>query len=198
MMMINIPSSGFWPGKIYCFTLALMLFSCGNLKKQTSSAEEDMKSTVLVTFIDQGGAGASVLKGRIADCEGNAMPFAAVQLNNSSKTYGAVSDENGEFQVKGIDLAEYRLKVNSSGYEETEEFLDMKKAGIYELKIKLSAQKYELEKPIIYLYPTEETAVSVKLNYKGTLTHTYPAYPEKGWQVRAEPDGTLWDAKGME
>ena len=47
-------------------------------------------------------------------------------------------------------------------------------------------------KPVIYLYPEEETRVSVKLDYDGTLTSTYPAY-ENGWTVDASPDGTLTD-----
>ena len=47
-------------------------------------------------------------------------------------------------------------------------------------------------KPVIYLYPEEETEVSVKLDYKGTLTSTYPAYDD-GWTVTAQPDGTLTD-----
>ena len=51
-------------------------------------------------------------------------------------------------------------------------------------------------KPVIYLYPEEETEVAVKLNLDGKLTCTYPAY-ENGWQVTAAPDGTLTDAKGQ-
>lgn len=51
------------------------------------------------------------------------------------------------------------------------------------------------EKPVIYLYPQERTAVSVKLDFDGKLTCTYPAY-ENGWVVTAEPDGTLKDADG--
>ena len=47
-------------------------------------------------------------------------------------------------------------------------------------------------KPVIYLYPEESCRVDVKLNYEGTLTHTYPAYRD-GWSVQAEPDGTLTD-----
>lgn len=53
------------------------------------------------------------------------------------------------------------------------------------------------EKPVIYLYPEQETAVSVSLNYDGTLTATYPAY-ENGWHITAEPDGTLYDEAGNE
>ena len=47
-------------------------------------------------------------------------------------------------------------------------------------------------KPVIYLYPEEETTVTVELDYDGTLTSTYPAY-EDGWTVLARPDGTLID-----
>ncbi len=49
-------------------------------------------------------------------------------------------------------------------------------------------------KPVIYLYPEEETAVDVTLTLDGELTCTYPAYNE-GWRVTASPDGTLTDEK---
>ncbi len=51
-------------------------------------------------------------------------------------------------------------------------------------------------KPVIYLYPEEETEVSVKLSLDGRLTCTYPAY-NTGWKITAAPDGTLTDAKGQ-
>ena len=47
-------------------------------------------------------------------------------------------------------------------------------------------------KPVIYLYPEEETEVTVSLDFDGTLTSTYPDYGE-GWTVTAAPDGTLTD-----
>ena len=54
------------------------------------------------------------------------------------------------------------------------------------------------EKPVIYLYPTEEMDVSVELVYHGTLTCTYPDYGD-GWHVTASPEGTLVDkATGKE
>lgn len=46
------------------------------------------------------------------------------------------------------------------------------------------------KKPVIYLYPTSEQSVSVKLDYNGELTCTYPEYKDS-WNVIAEPDGTL-------
>ena len=45
-------------------------------------------------------------------------------------------------------------------------------------------------KPVIYLYPEEITAVSVRLDYDGDLAVTYPDYGG-GWQVTAHPDGSL-------
>ncbi len=46
------------------------------------------------------------------------------------------------------------------------------------------------EKPVIYLYPTEEMDVSVDLDFNGELLFTYPTY-ENGWEVTAYPDGTI-------
>ena len=50
---------------------------------------------------------------------------------------------------------------------------------------------HESLKPIIYLYPEEETQVTIKLGKPESLTCTYPKYEENGWKVTAKPDGTL-------
>ncbi len=64
------------------------------------------------------------------------------------------------------------------------------------------AYRYEFlgdyAKPVIYLYPEQETEVSVKVELNdGALTCTYPDYRD-GWNVTAYPDGTLIDADGEE
>ena len=51
-------------------------------------------------------------------------------------------------------------------------------------------------KPVAYLYPQTETEITVKLDYDGELTCTYPAYAD-GWTVSARPDGTLTDKDGQ-
>ena len=54
-------------------------------------------------------------------------------------------------------------------------------------------------KPIIYLYPTAPTVVSVKVDLNGKLTCTYPSHGEEGWQnFTAYPDGTLISPDGKE
>ena len=52
-------------------------------------------------------------------------------------------------------------------------------------------------KPLIYIYPTEETIVNVKLGYPENLTTTYPEY-NNNWEVLAKPDGTLVDKNNRE
>ena len=47
-------------------------------------------------------------------------------------------------------------------------------------------------KPIIYLYPTATTDISVKLLNAEKITHSYPNY-NKGWNVTAQPNGDLVD-----
>lgn len=74
-----------------------------------------------------------------------------------------------------------------------EKMLDGKPTGtkmIYKVYV---AQGYAA-KPVIYLYPTQKTNVSVSLDYDGVLTHTYPKY-NNGWNVLAYPDGKLIDQK---
>lgn len=47
-------------------------------------------------------------------------------------------------------------------------------------------------KPIIYLYPEKDTVCSVKLDWNGRFTCTYPDYGKDGWRdFTASPDGTL-------
>ena len=69
-------------------------------------------------------------------------------------------------------------------------------SALFLLMRMMPRETYWEEKPVIYLYPEATTAVSVRLDYDGQLTCTYPTY-ENGWAVTAAPDGTLTDAKGQ-
>lgn len=50
-----------------------------------------------------------------------------------------------------------------------------------------------IEKPVIYLYPTEKTDVNVRLDFNGKIIADYPSFNEaiKGWEVEAHPDGKI-------
>ena len=49
-------------------------------------------------------------------------------------------------------------------------------------------------KPAIYLYPQEDTYISVDLAIDGQLTQTIPSYDD-GWYVLANPDGDIFDRR---
>ena len=50
-------------------------------------------------------------------------------------------------------------------------------------------------KPVLYLYPTKETNVTVKFENPNLLTTTYPKYINS-WNVRVKPNGDMKDADG--
>lgn len=52
-----------------------------------------------------------------------------------------------------------------------------------------------VEKPIIYLYPEQETEVTIKFTDTSKLTHTYPKYTNEGWNVLASQNGDIVDLK---
>ena len=74
---------------------------------------------------------------------------------------------------------------------EDEEIENLKKFGSLHDPEKEELYVY---KPVIYLYPTEETEVTVKLLKEDMLTCTYPKYDNE-WKVIAKPNGDLVDLK---
>jgi hypothetical protein len=53
-------------------------------------------------------------------------------------------------------------------------------------------------KPVIYLYPTREETVTVRLGFEGRITTTTPAMDSqlRGWSVDARPSGAITDSAG--
>lgn len=52
-----------------------------------------------------------------------------------------------------------------------------------------------MEKPVLYLYPTENTNITVKFEHSEYLTTTYPKYND-GWSVNVDTNGNLYDENG--
>lgn len=50
-------------------------------------------------------------------------------------------------------------------------------------------------KPILYLYPTQPTDVSVEMDRPEIIITDYPEYGD-GWRVTAQPNGDLTDSNG--
>ena len=81
----------------------------------------------------------------------------------------------------------YKLSEPGESFKELYSFAVEEEAGI---NPSTQEENPSTAKPVIYLYPEKETEVSVKLDFDGKLTYTYPAI-NNGWRVLAKPDGTL-------
>ncbi len=84
-------------------------------------------------------------------------------------------------QVKSITIEEFKKLHGLFIYK------DSAGGNIIFSNLKYGPQA-ECAKPVIYLYPTQETNVSVKVG--ASVRKSDPVY-ENGWMVTAKPDGTL-------
>lgn len=159
------------------------------IQKQKDSIEEQKRDNSHKKIIN--------LSGLIIDCEKN--PIVDVEIKNLNAKKNYKTDEFGK----------YTISVNKKDY------LVFKKDGFYSQKIKIIRQKtldvilkmipvlpeipnsndnIIVEKPVIYLYPTQKTEITLQLDFKGKLLTTLPKY-DKEWQVTAYPDGKILDKK---
>jgi hypothetical protein len=177
------------------------LYGC-KLKKGINSKDkvvESEHSKVIIRTSEHGG-GSSILRGTIKDMQSeDIIEGAIVKLNkNDTMVQGVISDMYGKFEIKNLTEGKYEIEIRALSFKNFTHPLTIKSGTITDLEVLYKRFEARLEKPVIYLYPTEKTPIHVALNYKGKLTHTYPAYSAQGWEVVAEPNGTLWDKNGQE
>lgn len=119
---------------------------------------------------------------------------AGLEFNNdSAKLYlwensrGVVSNSAAYTLVIPVSKDIKKLDIVTVYTEE--EFENIKKYGT-----SYDPGSVTIDKPIIYLYPTKETNISVKLLNDNLITHSYPEYDSE-WNVRANSNGDLVDLK---
>jgi hypothetical protein len=151
-------------------------------------------STVLLSQTEMG-----VLRGTVANLEGELLPFVCVRLENTD--IGTYSDIDGKFQIY-LEAGDYTLIAEYIGYApitQTGVLIEPEKITTYNLQFKEERIiRVETVKPIIYCYPADTISLHLSIDYKGELTTTYPKYPEAGWKVTAMPNGTLIDSDNKE
>ena len=97
--------------------------------------------------------------------------------NGKNGIYFVVENKNVPFGTLGSGLEYYYIpETKETGVIETEG------VGGY-------------AKPVLYLYPTKETKVTINFEHKNLLTTTYPKF-KNNWKVTAKPNGDLYDNKG--
>ncbi len=121
-------------------------------------------------------------------------------------TLGAVDYKNGNVDLYISDDITGYFGSGTAGYViiiPTNKYVDninivtsYTKSGYEEVKKNLEKYGYPYNpitaKPIIYLYPTQDTEVSVKLLKDNNLTCSYPKYQGE-WKVLAQSNGNLKD-----
>lgn len=184
------------------FALFLILISgiygC-KLKKQSRQPDELKYATINIQSKPNGG-NTSTVTGHIKNLtDGEPIEFARVIfIKDDGTTSGYETDMNGDFQIKNLTSGQYRIRINKLGFTTLEQPIKIEQPSTIKLEITIELKQNQVEKPVIYLYPTKNENITVQLNYQGVLDHTYPAYPKTGWKVTAEPNGALWDEKGQE
>lgn len=153
------------------------------------------------------------ISGKVVDKEGYALegarvyPFPLFHLNEIADSTAiafpeaVLTDKDGQFCIKS-ELTLIRLGISMQGMVNYE--IEAKNDSVYHivmqeidlntLKGKTAGRPVEgpitIRKPVIYLYPTQETEVDLQVNFDGKFTFTYPAY-NRGWSVTAKPNGNL-------
>lgn len=121
-------------------------------------------------------------------------PLPSANISIKGTTLGIQTDADGNYTilVKKGDI----LLFSFIGFEDKEILIN----DVRLINIKLSCSKINelspviTKKPIIYLYPTQKTDVSIKLDFKGKIETTFPKY-ESNWDLTAYPEGRIFDKK---
>lgn len=184
------------------FTLAILFFLSINGCKLAHQNLTPTQQGIITSYISKPiqHTNLSVFQGQVHDLKDTLpLPFVNVYLyKNEAMVKGVLTDLEGNFKFSDLEIGSYVLKIIASGYKSADVKFDLKTPSEISMILSIERIEIQVEKPVIYLYPTEKKEISVKLNYLGKLTHSYPKYPEDGWKVVAEPNGTLWDHQGME
>ncbi len=86
------------------------------------------------------------------------------------------------------------MNENSLDYNQFNTNVDHSNSTNYNQTNTNNTHKYQVDdkKPIIYLYPTQEINISIKLGHPDKITCSYPQYIN-GWNVLAKPSGEIMD-----
>lgn len=118
--------------------------------------------------------------------------LAAVEYNNNNVDLYIWDDASGVT----ADISAYVLVIPTDKNIDTINIVPVYTKSEYQNMQKedtnYNPAEITLYKPIIYLYPTEDTEVSVKLLKDKNLTCSYPKYKEE-WKVLAQSNGNLKD-----
>ncbi|XOV68166.1 MAG: carboxypeptidase-like regulatory domain-containing protein [Fluviicola sp.] len=177
--------------RYFCLCLLTsILFAC-----QTT---EEVSKPKDFEYISNSDRAEGSIKGRVIEPETKDGAIGAhIRLEGTS--IGAVADLEGNFHIQNIPPGSYNLLIDFVGYRTAKIPVEVQagKMLLIREEIPLELQEVMLEKPMIYLYPQQKTKITVRIDYMGKLTSTYPKY-EGEWKVTADNNGKLTDSLGRD
>jgi hypothetical protein len=136
----------------------------------------------------------------VTDRDGNPIKQALIRCVDTGTTF--MTREDGRLSLVDVPLGRYTVTCSAPGYVDTtiEDLLlvsNIRSTVTFILDRPPEEMIMTVRKPNIYLYPTETTDVSVRLELAEgcALTRSDPPYGD-GWRVTVSPDGSLSDSRG--
>ena len=94
-----------------------------------------------------------------------------------------------KYTCGGCAAVDENFEVPVNTYETINEI-----KAYYQVVSRESCNSHDLYKPMIYIYPTSDLDLKIKLVNDDKLTHTYPKY-NNDWNVHVTKDGNIYDYK---
>jgi hypothetical protein len=130
------------------------------------------------------------ISGIVSDNKNQAI--SSVVISNLTKREAYYSDSLGNYKIN-VRKNDF-INFSKTGFESQKIEVDDKTTLNIVLKTQAASDKIMIKKPVIYLYPTLKTDITISLDFKGELLTTFPKY-DKNWTVTAYPDGRIFDKK---
>lgn len=110
--------------------------------------------------------------------------------NNTQKT--VKSNVKGVYSL-ALKPGKYTFTISQTGCDTLFEKIEIKKQERVDISVNFgpyTPPNAVAEKPVIYLYPDKKMDIQVKVSTPNGFSFTYPEY-NQGWNVTANPDGTI-------
>lgn len=87
------------------------------------------------------------ISGKVTDTKGNALMYASVFINNT--TIGAITNKNGEYQLKNVPFGQHLLVISYVGYDFISISLNVNKPSVTR-NLQLKQSKLEIDEVVVY------------------------------------------------
>ncbi len=111
------------------------------------------------------------------------------EINEYDKIEGFTPKEDFDYLLKIEETTIKNPMMDSSSVKYKLIKIVSKKKHI--CKKNTRKEQHLMRKPILYLYPQKDMKLSIKLQNSDNIIHSYPKYPENGWEVNVKKDGTI-------